>query len=189
MRRGTVAIGICMDRLERVRQAVDSILRQQQDLEHRRAGFVHLYGVATISTLLALRRKPDPELIAIAAMLHDISSYKTGAPTNHAHLSALEAESILTAIGDFSQEEIREVSNIIRSHSAKDRTHSPMADLLKDADVLQQYLYKPAMAAECSEPQGGFPNTSQADPRLTRLRKVRMELGLFDKTNDADPAS
>ena len=51
-----------MDRLEKVRQVVDEILRQQPDLEERRCGFVHLYGVAQTCPLLALTRGLDPQI-------------------------------------------------------------------------------------------------------------------------------
>ena len=81
-----------MDRLELVRQTVDEILRQQPDLEERRCGFVHLYGVSATCALLAMARGLDPQLSAIAGMLHDISTYKTGDSTDHARLSAREAE-------------------------------------------------------------------------------------------------
>ena len=151
-----------MDRLEKVRQAIDLILGQQSDVEERRAGFVHLYGVSVISTLLALRRNLDPELAAVAGMLHDISSYETGDPANHEHLSSLEAERILKGSGDFSQDEIRSVSKMISSHRAKDKTDETMAELLKDADVLQHYLYNPTAAILQGEHR-------HAEARLARL--------------------
>ena len=95
-----------MDRLEAVRRIVDEILRRQPDEEERRAGFVHLYGVAAVCVLLALKRGLDPHLCAAAGMLHDISSYKTGDPTDHARLSAREAERILKDLGCFAPKEI-----------------------------------------------------------------------------------
>ena len=61
-----------MDRVEAVRQMVDEALRQQPDVEERRCGFVHLYGVAQSCGLLALKRGLDPELCTLAGMLHDI---------------------------------------------------------------------------------------------------------------------
>jgi uncharacterized protein len=128
--------------------------------------------VALISTLLALRRSLDPELIAIAAMLHDISSYKTGDPANHAHLSALEAVRILTEIGEFTQDEIRSVSNMIEFHSAKDRTDDLAAEVLKDADVLQHYLYNPAMTTISRAEH------RHAEARQARIMRIRKELSL-----------
>ena len=137
-----------MDRLEQVRQIVDEILRHQPDLEESRCGFVHLYGVASICALLALKRGLDPQICAVAGMLHDIASYQTGDPINHAQRSALEAEKILCGVDGFSQKEIDAVSLAISKHSAKDKKDGELAELLKDADVLQHYLYNPTLPRE-----------------------------------------
>ena len=72
-----------MDRVDMVRQTVDEILTQQPDWEARQWGFVQLYGVATVCVLLAIRRGLDPQLCAVAELLHDIWSYKTGDSTDH----------------------------------------------------------------------------------------------------------
>ena len=137
-----------MNRLEQVRRVVDEILRQQPDIEERRCGFVHLYGVSSICALLAIKRGLDPQLCAVAGMLHDIASYKTGDPINHAQRSALEAEEILRRAGGFSREEIDAVCLAISTHSAKDQRDGELAELLKDADVIQHYLYNPALSKE-----------------------------------------
>jgi uncharacterized protein len=137
-----------MDRLEKVRQVIDEILRQQPDIEESRCGFVHLYGVASICALLALKRGLDPQICAVAGMLHDISSYKTGDATDHAQRSVLEAAEILSETGGFAQKEIDEVCEAISKHSAKDEKDGELAELLKDADVLQHHLYNPALPKE-----------------------------------------
>ena len=134
-----------MDRLEKVHQIVDEIIRQQPNIEERRCGFVHLYGVASICALLALKRGLDPQICAVAGMLHDIASYKTGDPTNHAQRGALEAEKILQMVGGYTQKEIDKVCQAISKHSAKDEEDEELAELLKDADVIQHYLYNPAL--------------------------------------------
>lgn len=72
------------DRLELIRDAVNETLSQQPDEETRRWGFVHLYGVSATCVLLAAKRGLDPQLCAVAEMLHDIWTYKTGDPTDHA---------------------------------------------------------------------------------------------------------
>ena len=133
-----------MDRLEKVRQVVDQILRQQPDLEERRCGFVHLYGVAQTCALLALKRGFDPQICAVMGMLHDIATYRSGDPTNHAARSAVEAAALLKETGQFSQEEIEQICQAISTHSAKDQIDGALAELLKDADVLQHDLYNPA---------------------------------------------
>jgi uncharacterized protein len=135
-----------MNRLEIVRQVVDKILRQQPDVEERRCGFVHLYGVAVTCSLLALKRGLDPQICAVTGMLHDIATYRTGNPTNHAQRSALEAEVILRETGEFSSDEIDEISQAIARHSAKSQKDGELAELIKDADVLQHYLYNTTIA-------------------------------------------
>lgn len=161
-----------MNRLERVRQLVDDILRQQQDEEERRAGFVHLYSVAAVCALLAQRRGLDPELCAAAGMLHDISSYMTGDPSDHARLSSIEARDIMSGLHAFTPAEVDSVCEAIASHSAKDATDGPMHELIKDADVLQHYLYNPALT-----------DTAKSTPGMARLRRVLAELAV------APPAS
>ncbi len=153
-----------MDRLEAVRRVVDEILRQQPDQEERRCGFVHLYGVAATCALLAIRRGQDPQLCAVAGMLHDIWTYKANDAPDHGRLSALEAERILGALACFAPEETARICEAITHHSAKDAVHGEMAELLKDADLLQHYLCNPALEAN--------------RPRSERLERVFRELSL-----------
>ena len=134
-----------MNRLEHVREIVDSLLCQQPDENERRCGFVHLYGVSAICALLASRRGLDAEVCATAGMLHDLSSYETGDSTDHAQRSASRAGELLTEAGDFFPNEISAIAHAISTHSAKDQVDDPMAELLKDADVLQHYLYNPSL--------------------------------------------
>jgi uncharacterized protein len=131
-----------MNRLEQIREVVDNILMEQTNLEERRCGYyVHLYGVSSTCSLLALKRGVNIELCAISGMLHDISSYKTGDSTEHAKLGSIEARKILNEIKCFSQEEIDIICNSIFSHSNKQGIGNAYDEILKDADVLQHYLY------------------------------------------------
>jgi uncharacterized protein len=130
-----------MDRLEIIRGTVDEILRQQLDKEESRCGFVHLYGVASFCSLLALKRSLNSELCSIAGMLHDISSYKTGNYVDHARLSSDEVKGIIGELGCFVEEEIKIICEMISNHSDKQTIDDVYSELLKDADVLQHYLY------------------------------------------------
>jgi len=103
-------------RLERLRQIIDKGLRQQPDLEEGRCGFVHLYGVAALCALLAIKRGLDQELCTTAGMLHDIWQHKYYPVEDHAHLSAKEAEEILVSCGGYAQEEIAIICDAIRNH-------------------------------------------------------------------------
>jgi HD superfamily phosphodiesterase len=156
-----------MDRTERVRQVVDEILRGQTDDEERRCGFVHLYGVAQACALLALKRGLDVELSTVAGMLHDIWSYKTLDPTDHARRGAPLAREILTDLGCFAESEIATLCGAIAHHSLKGEVHVAFDELLKDADVLQHYTYNTQI----------WPTKKGYHPRLSALRA---ELGIVE---------
>lgn len=167
-----------MDTLETVRQAVDTVLRQNPVEEHRRNGVVHLYGVSALCVQLALRRGLDPQLCAVAGMLHDISTYTTGDPTDHAHLSAIDAQRIMATAQGFTESEIALVCDAISHHSDKGGTHGEMAELLKDADVLQHYLYNPALT-----------DMSKNNASLDRLRRILGEFTLNKRDANANVPS
>jgi uncharacterized protein len=153
-----------MNRLEEVRKTVDNILMGQMDLEERRCGFIHLYGVAATSSLLAIKRGLNEELCTIAAMLHDIWSYKTGCYIDHAKLGAIEARRIMEKMNLFNSEEMDIICTAILNHSNKGKIDNHIDELLKDADVLQHYLYNTSFQVNPSEQE--------------RLINIAEELGL-----------
>jgi len=140
-----------MNRLEKVQRIVDSILMEQSNLEERRCGFVHLYGVSSICSLLALKRGLNAELCAIAGMLHDISSYKIGYSVDHSKLGSIEARKILNETNYFNEKEINIICKAISNHSDKHNVDSVYDEILKDADVLQHYLYNTSLKIEEKE--------------------------------------
>ncbi len=156
-----------MDRLGSVWEAVDDILLAQPNRKQSRSGFVHLYGVAATSSLLAIRRVLDPQLSAMAGMLHDISTYRTGDALDHARLSSNQARRLLTELGCFSGEEITIICGAISSHSRKNEVGKVYDELLKDADVLQHYLYNTSIPPTAKERK--------------RLASVLGELGIQER--------
>ena len=151
-----------MDRLELVRKEIDIILLSQPDVELRRRGYIHLYGVAQNCSILAIKRGLDIELASIIGMLHDIYTYKHGYVKEHALLGAPEAEKILCELNFFTKEEIQMVKSAITNHSDKKTKHDKYSELLKDADVLQNSLY----------------NTSFEIKHVKRLKKVFKNFGI-----------
>ncbi|MEI8273946.1 MAG: HD domain-containing protein [Paludibacter sp.] len=151
-----------MDRLELVRKEIDLILLNQPDVELRRRGYIHLYGVAQNCSILAIKRRLDIELCAIIGMLHDIYTYKNGYVKDHALLGLPEAEKILRELNLFTEEEINIVKQAIAYHSEKKIKHDDYSELLKDADVLQNSLY----------------NTSFEIKHIKRLKKVFKSFGV-----------
>jgi uncharacterized protein len=128
-------------RTDQVREAMDEVLWAQPDQEVRRAGFIHLYGVAEFCALLALKRGLNAEIGIVMGMLHDVWTYSTGDATDHAKQGAPIARGILSDLGGFTEDEIATICSAISHHSAKGKVHGDYDELLKDADVLQAYLY------------------------------------------------
>lgn len=140
-----------MDRLEQVRGLVDYMLIRQSDDVERRCGYVHLYGVSAICALLALKRGLDVQLATVAGMLHDFSTYQRNDSSDHDRFSAREARRVLGEVGRFSEQETEAICQAILHHRAKGEVHAPLDELLKDADVLQHYLYNPGFKQQASE--------------------------------------
>ena len=130
-----------MNRLDLVRNEIDFILMNLTNVEQRREGYIHIYGVAQNCTLLAIKRGLDIELCTIIGTLHDIYTYKVGYVKEHALLGATIAESFLKELKLFTNDEIEIVRNAISHHSDKKSIQDEYSELIKDADVLQNSLY------------------------------------------------
>lgn len=130
-----------MDRLEIVRQYVDNLLNNMTNSRKKRNGFIHLYGVCTFCTILAKKRNLNVEICAVCGMLHDIYKYRTLNSEEHGKLGSIDARKILSELNCFTNEETDIICTAIYNHSDKNMFHGPYDELLKDADVLQHYLY------------------------------------------------
>jgi len=159
-----------MNRLELVRTEIDAILLNQENVNVRPEGYIHLYGVAQACTMLAIKRKLDVEICTIIGLLHDIYTYKIGYVKEHAILGAIEAENLLRDLEIFTDEEIETIRTAISHHSDKKTKHDKYSELLKDADVLQNSLYT---------------TTSEIKHRK-RVKKVFKNLGIKIKIKKAD---
>ena len=151
-----------MNRIELVRNNIDVILKQQEDLHVRRDGYVHLYGVAQNCTLLAIKRGLNVELGTIIGLLHDIYSYKFSYEKEHALLGATEAENLLRKLAVFTDDEIEIIKTAISNHSNKKIKHDKYSELIKDADLLQNFLY----------------NLSFNPKHKKRVKKIAKSLGI-----------
>ena len=156
-----------MNRLDLLRKEIDIVLLNQEDFSERRNGYVHLYGVAQNCSLLAIRRGLDIELCTIIGLLHDIYTYKFSYVKDHAILGAIEAENLLHSMAVFSDEEIEIVKNAISNHSNKKEKHDEYSELIKDADLLQNFLY----------------NLSFNVKHKKRIKKIAGSLGIKMKFN------
>lgn len=156
--------------MELVRTEIDAILLNQENVNVRPEGYIHLYGVAQACTMLAIKRKLDVEICTIIGLLHDIYTYKIGYVKEHAILGAIEAENLLRDLEIFTDEEIETIRTAISHHSDKKTKHDKYSELLKDADVLQNSLYT---------------TTSEIKHRK-RVKKVFRNLGIKIKIKKTD---
>ena len=129
-----------MSRLKELRKYVDTELNKIEDEDKRTSAIAHLYGVSLAATMIAKKRGLDPEIAAMAAMLHDIHAYKTGSYDDHAHKGAELARSILEELNLTDEAETDMICSAIYHHDDKLVTDSPMDEALKDADVIHHCM-------------------------------------------------
>ncbi len=101
--------------------------------------YAHMSSAAQIGRILALRRGVDPEIAAVACLLHDIGRIVTGRQHEHAANGAAPARSVLE--GFFPPSTIEEIVTAVVHHGRKDEAGTPIEEIVKDADVLDCALY------------------------------------------------
>lgn len=129
-----------MGRLKDLRAIVDAELNKMENPDKRISAVNHLYGVSLAATMIARKRGLDPELAAMAAMLHDLHAYKTGSYDDHAHKGADLARQILAGLGQTDEKETDLICSAIYHHDDKLVVDSPMDEVLKDADVIHHCM-------------------------------------------------
>ena len=87
-----------MGRLKELRKYVDARINTLQDPDKRTGAIAHLYGVSLAATMIAKKRGFDPEIMSMAAMLHDLHAYMSGSYDDHAHKGADLARTILNEL-------------------------------------------------------------------------------------------
>lgn len=102
----------------------------------------HHHSTAQLARILARKRNLPIDICTIGALIHDIYVIKTGKYKNHAHAGAEMVNDILDNIGNFTDEERKQIYKIVYNHSDKDTwSKDPFEELGKDADVLDCFLY------------------------------------------------
>ena len=125
-----------MSRLKELRTYVDKEINQITDVGKRTSAIAHFYGVSLAVTMIAKKRNLDPELLSMAAMLHDLYAYKTSSYEDHAHKGAELAREILNELKLTNDAETEIICSAIYHHDDKLVFDSPMDEALKDADVI-----------------------------------------------------
>jgi uncharacterized protein len=152
-----------MQRLAEVKNELEFYIDSMENGEKMKAAD-HIYGVAQLCALIAMRRGADVELCTVCGLLHDIWTCKTGDSSNHAHHGAKLAKSILEDIRLFDDYEINIIVEAIRNHTNKGEEHDIYSEILKDADVMHRFL---------SNPEEKF-----SKPKAQRIKNSMRELGL-----------
>lgn len=131
-----------MSRIKELQKRVFLVLDESiQDSEKRAKAVAHLHGVALAAAILAKRRGEDAELATMAGLLHDLFAYKSGSYSDHAHLGAEYARTVLEGLTTAEETEI--ICSAIWHHDSKADTDTPMDEILKDADVIDHSLTDP----------------------------------------------
>ena len=129
-----------MSRLKELRRYVDAELNRMEDADKRISAVNHLYGVSLAATMIAKKRGMDPEIAAMAAMMHDLAAYKSGSYDDHAHNGAELARGILAELALTDEQETEMICSAIYHHDDKLIVDGPMDEVLKDADVIHHCM-------------------------------------------------
>ncbi len=140
-----------MSKLKELRKYVDAELNKMEDADKRTSAIAHLYGVSLAATMIAKKRGLDPEIVAMAAMLHDLYAYRTGSYDDHAHKGADLARQILAELKLTDDAETEMICSAIYHHDDKLATDGPMDEVLKDADVIDHCLKDASKAVKEKE--------------------------------------
>jgi len=157
-----------MDRIEVVQEYADHILENPYLQKERDVAFIHTYGVVQCCTLLASKRGLNPEFACVCGLLHDLYSYKTGFRIFHgingAEMTRVAFKHELKDV--FTNEEQILIESAIFHHMDKDHVHDEYDEVLKDADILQHWLFDMLI------------NTTKSGYVGKRLIAVQKEFGL-----------
>ena len=133
-----------MSRIKDLQKRIHKILKDSIDDNQKRTGAIaHLHGVSLAAVMIAKKRGENPEIAAMAGLLHDLYAYKSGSYDDHAHKGADYAGEVLDDLGITTGEETDIICSAIWHHDSKDRVDSPMDEVLKDADVIHHSLGDP----------------------------------------------
>ena len=134
------------------------------DQKWRTRAIYHSHAVSLLCVLFARKRGLDPEIAAIAGLLHDFYAYEQMDYTDHAHRGAVRAGEVLEERGWTTEEEKAQIMSAIYHHDDLMTEDDPMDELLKDADLIDNAMSNPSRAVRPDQ--------------VPRIAKICRELGL-----------
>ena len=140
-----------MSRVKDLQKQVHKVLKKIDDNQKRASAVAHLHGVSLAAVMIAKKRGEDPELAAMAGLLHDLYAYKSGSYDDHAHKGAEYARELLTKMEITTADETETICSAIWHHDSKDAVDAPMDEVLKDADVIHHSLGDPTKEIKAHE--------------------------------------
>ena len=129
--------------MSRIKNLQKQVFKVLADTDEPMKAMAHLHGVSLAAVMIARKRGQDPELAAMAGLLHDVWAYKSGSYDDHAHLGADYARKMLGKLELTSSAETEIICDAIWHHDDKANTDSDFAEILKDADVIDHCLTDP----------------------------------------------
>ena len=147
-----------MRRYEIIKDEVYQILNTNCFGNKRKHGLEHLFSVAAMMKYLAIQNNLNIEIAATIGILHDLATYKLNSSFDHANRSSLIDSELLKKDELFSANEIDTIVTAIKNHSNKERIDDKYSELIKNADLLIQYLNDPEALL-----------TSEKQKRINRL--------------------
>ncbi len=132
-----------MNRFEYMKDIFFKMVEDQCFGIMKQKSYFHSIQVMTICQQLSLKKHLNLELVSIMALFHDYSQYVYHSSFQHALKSAQATKDIMLQSNLFSDEEINCVYQAILHHSDKDKIHDDYSELLKDGDIIAQYLAEP----------------------------------------------
>ncbi len=130
--------------MSRIKDLQKQVIKVLNDTEDPAKAMAHLHGVSLAAVMIAKKRRENPELAAMAGLLHDLWAYKSGSYDDHAHLGADYSRKVLEKLSITTPEETDAICSAIYHHDDKGQIHSGFDEVLKDADVIDHCLTDPA---------------------------------------------
>ena len=137
--------------MSRIKDLQKQVFKVLEDTDEPMKAMAHLHGVSLAAVMIAKQRRQDPELAAIAGLLHDLWAYKSGSYDDHAHLGADYARKVLEKMVITTTDETEIICDAIWHHDDKASIDSPFAEVLKDADVIDHSLSDPTKEVKAQE--------------------------------------
>lgn len=109
---------------------------------YKEKAYFHSLQVCALCQKLAIQNNLDIEIAAIMGLFHDYSQFINHSSFQH----AIRSKELLIPIlkqTSLSLEKQKIILYAIEHHSDKENEHDIYSELLKDADVLAQYLQEP----------------------------------------------